>query len=139
MTQTLNSLRELRTAPALTADERQTVRAQLQPLLAACEWFTVGVMAATGPAAITALRACETELGWQPLDPDPGSPEGADVPGPAFLKGNQNTGRYLLRPETGLGEGILITGHSVTNPDAEDTWGPLPLDLFGEHQADQGA
>ena len=135
MTMTLTSLRELRTAPTLSEDERHIVRQQLQPLLAACDWFTVGVMAPTGTAAISALRACEAQLGWQPLDPDPGSPQAADVPGPAFLKGNQNTGRFLLRPETGLGEGLLITGHSVANPDAEDTWGPLPLDLFNDQRA----
>lgn len=132
MTQMLSSLRGLRTAPALTAEERLSLRAQLQPLLEACDWFTIGVMASNGPAALSALRACEAGLGWPALEPDPGSPQAADVPGPAFLKGNQNTGRYQLRPETGLGEGLLITGHSPANPDAEDTWGPLPLDLFGE-------
>ena len=47
-----------------------------------------------------------------------------------FLKGNQNSGRFLVRRETGLGEGLLITGHSPADPDAEDTWGPLPLDFF---------
>ena len=48
-----------------------------------------------------------------------------------FLKANQHTGRFLVRPETGLGEGLLITGHNPGNPAAEDTWGPLPLDFFG--------
>jgi hypothetical protein len=36
-----------------------------------------------------------------------------------------------VRPESGLGEGILITGHNPEAPSREDTWGPLPLDLFG--------
>ena len=30
----------------------------------------------------------------------------------------------------GLGEGLLISGHSPADPAAEDTWGPLPLDFF---------
>jgi hypothetical protein len=47
-----------------------------------------------------------------------------------FLKGNQRTGLFHLRREEGLGEGILISGHGAADPAAEDTWGPLPLDLF---------
>jgi hypothetical protein len=47
-----------------------------------------------------------------------------------FLKGNQHTGRFLLRAEGGLGQGILITGHNPEDPSVEDTWGPLPLDFF---------
>ena len=130
MTPSLHDLRGLRQAPTLMADERQALRQQLTPLLAACDWFTVGVMAATGPAALEALRSLEAALGWVALEADPASPVASDVHGPAFLKGNQNTRRFLLRPEPGLGEGILITGHSLTDPEAEDTWGPLPLDLF---------
>ena len=53
------------------------------------------------------------------------------IAGAVFLKANQHTGRFLVRPETGLGEGLLITGHNPGNPAAEDTWGPLPLDFFG--------
>lgn len=130
MALSLNDLRGLRTAPTLSVSERQELRAALQPRMAACDWFTIGVMAPSGPAAATALHACEAALGWQPLELDPASPLPSAIEGSSFLKGNQNTGRFQLRPETGLGNGVLITGHSVANPDAEDTWGPLPLDLF---------
>ena len=47
-----------------------------------------------------------------------------------FLKGNQRNGGFRVRQEGGLGEGLLITGHNPEAPEAEDTWGPLPLDLF---------
>ncbi|MBM5808853.1 MAG: DUF1824 family protein [Cyanobacteria bacterium M_surface_7_m2_040] len=130
MTCTLDELRGLRSAPPLSPELRQALLSELGPRLAACDWFTIGVMAASGAAATAALGSCETALGWRPLELDPASAHPNDVSGPAFLKGNQNTGRFLLRPEPGLGEGILITGHSVANPEAEDTWGPLPLDLF---------
>ena len=130
MTSSLNDLRGLRQAPDLNAGERQVLWQQLKPLLEACDWFTVGVMADTGPAAVQALRRLEAALGWSTLEPDPASPLANDVQGPAFLKGNQNTCRYQLRPEAGLGEGILITGHSAIDPDAGDTWGPFPLNLF---------
>jgi hypothetical protein len=126
----LADLRGLRSAPSLDAEQRHALRAELEPLLAACDWFTVGVMASSGAEALSTLRTLEAALGWPPLESDPASPSSADVAGAAFLKGNQNSGRYLLRPESGLGQGLLISGHCAADPQAEDTWGPLPLDLF---------
>jgi len=126
----LHDLRGLRSAPALTAEQRTALRQELEQRIKACDWFTIGVMAASGSAAEAALRNCEAALGWGALDLDPSSAQASDVPDPAFLKGNQNTGRYQVRPESGLGEGLLITGHNLADPDAEDTWGPLPLDFF---------
>jgi len=126
----LNDLRGLRTAPELNSDQRRDLRHELHQRLAACDWFTIGVMAATGTAAVAALRHCEAALGWTALELDPACAQPQEIAGAAFLKGNQNTGRYQLRPESGLGEGLLISGHNLADPDAEGTWGPLPLDLF---------
>ncbi len=150
----LNSLAALcglRTAPELPAAARQALRSELDQRLAACEWFTVGVMAPSASLAVAALRACENALGWEPLQtpdsdsetpgsgtpglsgPDASASEAGDptaLAGPVFLKGNQRTGQFLVRPETGLGCGLLITGHSSVAPEAEDTWGPFPLDFF---------
>ena len=126
----LNDLRGLRSAPELNRDAREVLRQELQQRMEACDWFTIGVMAANGPAAVAALTQCEGALGWKPLELDPASAQPEDVTTGTFLKGNQNTGRYLLRPESGLGLGLLISGHNLADPDAEDTWGPLPLDFF---------
>jgi hypothetical protein len=126
----LLSLRGLRSAPSLSTAEQEALRQELQPQLARCEWFTVGVMAASAEAAVAALRAAEEALGWPPLELDPAGEALAAIEGPVFLKGNQRSGRFLVRRESGLGEGLLITGHSVAEPDAEDTWGPLPLSIF---------
>lgn len=126
----LADLAGLRSAPSLDEPARQQLREQLEARLARCRWFTIGVMAPSATAALDALRACERALGWSPLDADPAGSTADALPGPVFLKGNQRTGRFLLRGETGLGEGILITGHNPDDPDQEDTWGPLPLDLF---------
>ena len=128
----LQDLRGQRTAPELQPRELADLRRELQPLLAACDWFTIGVMAPSGAEAEAVLRAWEGALSWSPLELDPASARPQDVAGPAFLKGNQNTGRFLLRPESGLGQGVLITGHSRVDPAAEDTWGPFPLDFFAE-------
>ena len=126
----LNDLRGLRSAPDLNEDAKQALRQELQRCMEACDWFTIGVMAANGRDAVEALRHCERALDWRPLELDPASAQAQDVTTGAFLKGNQNNGRYLLRPESGLGLGLLISGHNLADPDAEDTWGPLPLDFF---------
>jgi len=130
MSQGLAALRALRSAPVLGAADRAELLEELHPCLAACDWFTVGVMAPSAEAAVRSLRSLESALGWNGLDLDPGCEALEAIEGPVFLKANQQTGRFLVRGETGLGEGLLITGPRSTHPDAEGTWGPLPLDLF---------
>ena len=127
----LRALCGLRSAPALSPADAEGLRAELQPLLARCDWFTIGVMAPSASAAVAALRSAEQANGWEALELDPAGEALEAIEGPVFLKANQNTGRFLVRRESGLGEGILITGHSPAEPDAEDTWGPLPLSFFG--------
>jgi len=128
----LADLRGLRTAPELNAAACEVLRNELLLKLNPCEWFTIGVMAPSAAAAVAALRSVETALGWESLELDPAGEALASIEGPVFLKGNQNSGRFLVRRESGLGEGMLITGHSPVDPDAEDTWGPLPLQLFAD-------
>jgi len=126
----LADLRGLRSAPTLTPQQAEQLRAELIEQLGRCEWFTLGVMAPSAAAAVQALRSAEAALQWEALELDPAGEALASIEGPVFLKGNQNSGRFLVRRETGLGEGLLITGHNPVDPAAEDTWGPLPLDLF---------
>ena len=128
----LISLRGLRTAPALTEDETTALVQALQEAMGRCEWFTLGVMAPSASQAIASLRSLEGRLGWKPLAESPASEPATshDQAGGVFLKGNQSTGLYAVRQEAGLGEGILITGHSSSDPASEDTWGPLPLGFF---------
>lgn len=126
----LRALCGLRTAPVLSSAERQQLRQELEPLLARCQWFTIGVMAPSAAAAVATLRAVEQAQGWPALALDPAGETLTAIEGPVFLKGNQHNGRFLVRRETGLGEGVLITGHHPGDAAAEDTWGPLPLDFF---------
>jgi hypothetical protein len=127
----LAALRGLRSAPVFDGPQKAAVRAELETLLARCDWFTLGVMAPCAGTALTCLRQVEAALSWQPLSLDPACEALEAIEGPVFLKGNQTTRRFLVRREMGLGEGLLITGHSQTDSDVEDTWGPLPLDFFG--------
>ncbi len=131
-TYTLADLASLRTAPVLSPNQRSGLLADLNSRLAACDWFTIGVMAPSADAALAALRACERALGWPALTAHGQNLEPKTVEGPVFLKGNQHSGQFMLRAEAGLGEGILISGHLKGEPDParEGTWGPLPLDLF---------
>ncbi|MEY4772279.1 DUF1824 family protein [Vulcanococcus sp.] len=128
----LKALCGLRSAPPLSGSEQGALREQLRVAMDPCDWFTIGVMAPSAAAAVAALRACEQALGWDPLELDPSGEALASIEGPVFLKGNQNNGRFLVRREGGLGEGLLITGHSAVTPEAGDTWGPLPLTFFGQ-------
>ncbi|MCP9786281.1 DUF1824 family protein [Cyanobium sp. N5-Cardenillas] len=127
----LDALRGLRSAPQLDGDQARQLREELLPLLAACGWFTVGIMAPSSSSAVAVLRQLEAALDWPALRPaEAADGEQAGESGPVFLKGNQRTGLFHVRREDGLGEGVLITGQEGTDPAAEDTWGPLPLDLF---------
>ena len=131
-TTSLISLRGLRKAPALAEEEVPALAQTLHEAMDRCEWFTVGVMAPSASQAIASLRSLEARLGWKPLAESPASEPAAadDQAGGVFLKGNQSTGLYVVRQEAGLGEGILITGHSSSDRAGEDTWGPLPLGFF---------
>ncbi len=123
----LEDLKSLRSAPALTAQQKQQLAEDLKQRIAACDWFTVGVMAPGADQALASLRSMEASLGWQAMQllDQHELPDGA-----VFLKANQRTGTVTLRHEAGLGEGLLISGQCPSNPAAEDTWGPLPLDFF---------
>ena len=142
-TPTLQALRGCRTAPILAASAREVMRQELAQVMEPCAWFTIGVMAPSAAVALATLRLCEGALGWDALHPQELSVEAVEehdtaIADPAhgvFLKGNQRTGSYLVRPESGLGEGILISGHHPDNPAVEDTWGPLPLNLFAQADA----
>jgi hypothetical protein len=123
----LADLRGLRSAPPLTPAQRQQLQVELRQRLAACEWCTIGVMAPGSGPAQTALLSFQQALGWPPFA---AAPQPEELEGSVFLKGHQRTGSLWMRAEAGLGEGVLISGHSDTNPEVEDTWGPLPLDFF---------
>ena len=91
-----------------------------------CDWFTVGIMAQSSEDAVLALRKLEKMQNW----PSHRLLSSPDQDGPVFLKANQTSGQAHVRIEYGLGEGILISGHSADESQMTTTWGPLPLDFF---------
>jgi len=123
---TLGDLSQLRSAPNLTEDQRSGLREELNLAMKAYAWFTVGVMAPSGERALQSLRQLETACGWDPM-----TEEGpVDVGEGVFLKANQSSGTIRIRQESGLGSGVLISGHQPDGQEPGPTWGPLPLDLF---------
>jgi hypothetical protein len=122
----LQDLRGLRSAPTLLPGQRWALQEELRRRVGACEWCTIGVMAPDSSRAWAVLRQFEQALGWPPLV----AAEMEETEGPVFLKGHQRNGTVRIRDEAGLGEGVLISGHGAANPEQDDTWGPLPLDLF---------
>ena len=126
---TINSLADLnrlRTAPDLDAAQSQTLREELDQAMQSADWFTVGVMAPSQELALNSLRALETSQGWPPME----LVQEAESDGPVFLKANQKEGTVRIRLETGLGEGVLVSGHSVDPSRFTPTWGPFPLTFF---------
>jgi hypothetical protein len=123
----LADLRGLRSASSLTAEQHQALRQELTAAMTPYPWFTIGVMAPSAELALAALRRWEMAFGWEPLLlSDPGA---SDSDGPVYLKGHQGNGSCWLRQESGLGEGVLISGQHPDRPELGETWGPLPLDL----------
>ena len=131
----LEDLRGFRGAPPLSPAQRCRLQGELRQRLAACDWCTIGVMAPASAVALAALRDFERALGWAPLTCETAA---AETGGPVFLKGHQRNGTALLREEAGLGEGVLISGHSDSDPTAADTWGPVPLDFFASDPGQGG-
>lgn len=124
--QTLADFGQLRTAPSLTIDQRRALAEELVAAMQPFAWFTVGVMAPSSADALEALRTLERSLQWEAMTVE----ETTSESGPVFLKANQSSGAIRVRIEHGLGEGILISGHSNTPDQPGTTWGPLPLDFF---------
>ncbi|MAR51555.1 MAG: hypothetical protein CMK50_00155 [Propionibacteriaceae bacterium] len=126
MITSLKQLTHLRTAPHLSANERQELTIKLCVEMRASDWFTIGVMADTKALALGSYRALELSQGWEIL-PLVASTE--DI-GPVYLKANQKTGSLRIRTEHGLGSGILISGHGNDESQPSTMWGPFPLDFF---------
>ena len=124
--QCLEDFATLRTAPELNDNQRAALRPALDDAMASFDWFTVGIMAPSKENALNALRSLESSLSWEAMTIEA---EAEDV-GPVFLKANQSNGLIRIRVEHGLGEGILISGHSNIPEQTGMTWGPLPLDFF---------
>ena len=123
---TLADLARLRGAPELLPQTRDQLRQELQQAMADASWFTIGVMAPSMDQALSAMRSLEKSQQWKPME----LVDSPEQSGPVFLKANQKSATIRIRIEQGLGEGMLISGHSDDGTMPSTTWGPVPLDFF---------
>tara|TARA_B100001029_G_C14885317_1_gene352300 strand:- start:156 stop:542 length:387 start_codon:yes stop_codon:yes gene_type:complete len=122
----LNDLNRLRSAPQLRKSQIKKLLKELENNIKNADWITIGIMAPTVIEAKNALQTISkkySSIKFRYLDCPP-----AD--GSVFLKGNQKTGNVYIRPENGLGEGILLTCQYDKDSVESSTFGPLPLDFF---------
>ena len=122
----LDDLNSLRTAPQLRKSQIKKLLKELEQNIKNADWITIGIMAPTQNEAIKALKTISKKyslIKFKELNR-------LDVNGSVFLKGNQKTGNVYIRPENGLGEGILLTCQYDKDSVESSTFGPLPLDFF---------
>ncbi len=122
----LVDLNVLRTAPQLSNSQVKNILEELEANIFNADWITIGIMASCDRKAIEALQSITqkySSIKFMNLD-------SLHADGSVFLKGNQKTGNVFIRPESGLGEGILITCQYEHESKESSTFGPLPLDIF---------
>ena len=122
----LVDLNSLRSAPNLNKIQIKKLLEELDLNILNADWVTIGIMAPSDFEAIAALKSFlkkYSSVQFNDID-------SLHAFGSVFLKGNQKTGNVFIRPESGLGEGILITCQYEHESKESSTFGPLPLDIF---------
>ena len=125
----INNLFELnsfRSAPPLSRKQIEKLLEELDVKIKNADWITIGIMANSDSDAISALNSISKKYASVKFR----NLESLHAKGSVFLKGNQKTGNVFIRPENGLGEGILLTCQYDNEFKESSTFGPLPLDFF---------
>ena len=116
----------LRTAPKLSNIQVKKLLEELENYIINADWITIGIMTLCCKKAIESLQSISKKYSSIEF----GNLDSLHAEGSVFLKANQKTGNVLVRPENGLGEGILITCQYDEDPEESNTFGPFPLDFF---------
>ena len=122
----LVDLNSLRTAPQLSNSQEKKLLEELETNIFNADWITIGIMAPSDNKAIEALKSISKKYSSIKF----GNLGSLNADGGVFLKANQKTSNVFVRPEKGLGEGIIITCQYDENAKESNTFGPLPLDFF---------
>ncbi len=122
----LIDLNNYKTAPSLDFNQIQKLSKQLDNEIMKSDWITIGVMAKSDNEAKNALRMFVQKYPFMHFKDF----EKLNAIGNVFMKGNQKTGEVYIRPEYGLGEGILLTCQYNDPSQNSLTYGPFPLSFF---------
>ena len=124
----LADLNKYKTAPALDSYQSQRLSSELDSKIEDSDWLTIGVMAKSDVEAKIALKTIIQKYSFIKFKDF----DNLQALGNVFLKGNQKTGEVYIRPEYGLGEGILLTCQYNDSSKDSMTYGPFPLIFFCE-------
>ena len=124
----LADLNKYKTAPALDSYQSQRLSSELDSKIEDSDWLTIGVMAKSDVEAKIALKTIIQKYSFIKFKDF----DNLQALGNVFLKGNQKTGEVYIRPEYGLGEGILLTCQYNDSSKDSMTYGPFPLIFFRE-------
>ena len=122
----LVDLNRFKSAPLLSNNQIKKLLADLEPKILRADWLTVGIMALNDYEAVNALRSITTKYSsiiFEDLN-------SLKANGSVFLKANQKSRKVYIRPENGLGEGILLTCQYEKESLESNTYGPFPLEFF---------
>lgn len=108
----------------LSAATAEDIRQALLQLNQASDYQTLGICADSLAAAKASMEDYLSALG---IDITLDLPERT---GAVYLKFNTLKGAWYLDDYSGPSRGVLVTYHASDMPEANGTYGPLPLDLF---------
>ena len=122
----LIDLNQYKTAPILDFNQSQKLSKELDLKIFDSDWLTIGIMAKSDIEAKNTLRTIIQKYSFENFNDF----EKLEAQGNVFMKGNQKTGEVYIRPEYGLGEGILLTCQYDDPSQNSMTYGPFPLSFF---------
>lgn len=102
------------------------IRQALHRVCDQSDYQILGICADTAGQAIAVLHQYLDALGR------PERPQPERIPAVVYLKFNPKTGLCYLQPYTGAHRGVLVSCQSAYDGDVNETFGHLPLDLFGD-------
>jgi len=125
--ETLKDLNFYRSAPDLTTAQSQILIRELNYEIINSDWITIGIMASSDYEAKEALETLVNKYSINTFNDF----NNLQAVGNVFLKGNQKSGEVYIRSENGLGKGILLTCQYDDLSKQSMTYGPFPLNFFG--------
>lgn len=101
------------------------IREALLLVASLSDYQILGICADNAEQGLRSLSSYSTALGYETL------PEIRAISGAVYIKYNPMRERAYMEPYTGVHRGVLVSCQSDYSDGVNDTFGHLPLDLFG--------
>jgi hypothetical protein len=119
-------LRQFTVAPTAAEQNHQLVQQALQLVVEHSDYQILGICADSLATAIVALHTYLTALSYEIVTPE------ASIKGAVYVKYNPLTGLCYATPYFGSDRGVLVSCQSAYAGEVNETFGHLPLNLFGK-------